>query len=106
MAPHLPPPTTLILTKPQFSSTSRRRAPLSCGWNLNDDAIGWRHPARAGENMPALHDLSADALRNAYRTRQLSPVEVTRAVLERIEAWEPKIHAMYTVDAVGALAQA
>jgi len=56
--------------------------------------------------MPALHDLSADALSTAYRSRQLSPVEVTRAVLDRIEAWEPKIHAMYVIDAVGALAQA
>ena len=56
--------------------------------------------------MAALHDLSADALANAYRRRQLSPVEVARAVLERIEAWEPKIHAMYVVDTVGALAQA
>jgi aspartyl-tRNA(Asn)/glutamyl-tRNA(Gln) amidotransferase subunit A len=56
--------------------------------------------------MAALHDLSADALVNAYRRRQLSPVEVARAVLERIEAWEPKIHAMYVVDTVGALAQA
>ena len=39
--------------------------------------------------MAGLHELSADALANAYRRRQLSPVEVTRAVLERIEAWEP-----------------
>src|SRR2546421_12201648 len=56
--------------------------------------------------MPALHDLSADALSTAYRNRQLSPVEVTRAVLDRIEAWEPKLHAMFVIDAVGALAQA
>src|SRR5947199_6079627 len=56
--------------------------------------------------MAALHDLSAAELSTAYRTRKLSPVEVTRAVLERIEAWEPKIHAMYVIDAVGALAQA
>jgi aspartyl-tRNA(Asn)/glutamyl-tRNA(Gln) amidotransferase subunit A len=56
--------------------------------------------------MARLHELSADALSAAYRARQVSPVEVTRAVLDRIEAWEPKIHAMYMVDAVGALAQA
>ncbi len=56
--------------------------------------------------MAALHDLSADELSTAYRTRQLSPVEVTRAVLDRMEAWEPKINAMYVTDAVGALAQA
>jgi hypothetical protein len=35
-----------------------------------------------------------------------SPVEVTRAALARIEAWEKKINAMYVVDAAGALAQA
>src|SRR5260370_3966407 len=56
--------------------------------------------------MATLHDLSADELSTAYRTRQLSPVEVTRAALTRMEAWEPKIHAMYVLDAVGALAQA
>jgi Asp-tRNA(Asn)/Glu-tRNA(Gln) amidotransferase A subunit family amidase len=56
--------------------------------------------------MTALHDLSAEELSTAYRTRRLSPVEVTRAALDRIAAWEPKIRAMYVIDAVGALAQA
>jgi len=56
--------------------------------------------------MATLHDLSAAELSTAYRNRQVSPVEVTRAVLTRMEAWEPKIHAMYMIDAVGALAQA
>jgi aspartyl-tRNA(Asn)/glutamyl-tRNA(Gln) amidotransferase subunit A len=56
--------------------------------------------------MATLHDLSAAELSTAYRNRQVSPVEVTRAVLARMEAWEPKIHAMYVIDAVGALAQA
>jgi aspartyl-tRNA(Asn)/glutamyl-tRNA(Gln) amidotransferase subunit A len=56
--------------------------------------------------MTALHDLSAATLSNAFRTRQLSPVEVTRATLARIEAWEAEINAMYVVDAGGALAQA
>jgi aspartyl-tRNA(Asn)/glutamyl-tRNA(Gln) amidotransferase subunit A len=37
--------------------------------------------------MIALHDLSAHELSTAYRTRRLSPVEVTRAVLSRIDAW-------------------
>ena len=54
----------------------------------------------------ALHDLSAAELSDAYRSRRLSPVEVTRAVLARIDAWEPKINAMFVVDAEGALAQA
>ena len=56
--------------------------------------------------MSALHDLSAHELSAAYRTRKLSPVEVTRAALARIEAWEPSINAMYVVDAKRALAMA
>jgi aspartyl-tRNA(Asn)/glutamyl-tRNA(Gln) amidotransferase subunit A len=56
--------------------------------------------------MNALHDLSAHELSAAYRTRKLSPVEVTRAALARIEAWEPSINAMYVVDAKRALAMA
>src|SRR5437763_1206492 len=54
--------------------------------------------------MAALHELSADELSAAYRIRQLSPVEVTRAVLDRMEVWEPKINAMYLIDAAGGLA--
>src|ERR1700674_4269123 len=56
--------------------------------------------------MTALHDLSAHELSSAYRTRQVSPVEATRAALARIEAWEKKINAMYVVDVEGALAMA
>jgi aspartyl-tRNA(Asn)/glutamyl-tRNA(Gln) amidotransferase subunit A len=56
--------------------------------------------------MNALHDLSAHELSAAYRTRKLSPVEVTRAALARIEAWEPSINAMYVVNAKRALAMA
>jgi aspartyl-tRNA(Asn)/glutamyl-tRNA(Gln) amidotransferase subunit A len=56
--------------------------------------------------MRALHDLSAHELSAAYRAGDLSPVEVTRASLARIEAWEKQINAMYVVDANGALATA
>jgi Asp-tRNA(Asn)/Glu-tRNA(Gln) amidotransferase A subunit family amidase len=56
--------------------------------------------------MTALHDLSAYELSSAYRTGQVSPVEATRAALARVEAWEPKINAMYMVDGEGALAMA
>jgi Asp-tRNA(Asn)/Glu-tRNA(Gln) amidotransferase A subunit family amidase len=56
--------------------------------------------------MTAIRDLSAQDLSAAYAARQLSPVEVTRAALERIAAWEKRINAMYVVDAAGALAQA
>jgi Asp-tRNA(Asn)/Glu-tRNA(Gln) amidotransferase A subunit family amidase len=54
----------------------------------------------------ALHDLSAAELAARYRQREISPVEVTRAVLDRIAAWEPKLHATYALDADAALAQA
>jgi aspartyl-tRNA(Asn)/glutamyl-tRNA(Gln) amidotransferase subunit A len=56
--------------------------------------------------MAELHDLSAVELLAAYRRKDLSPVEVTRAVLRRIGAWEPHLHATYALDAEAALAQA
>jgi aspartyl-tRNA(Asn)/glutamyl-tRNA(Gln) amidotransferase subunit A len=51
-------------------------------------------------------DLSAHELSQAFRARQLSPVEATRAALARMDQWENKINAMYIIDADGALAQA
>ena len=56
--------------------------------------------------MTALHDLSAAELLAAYRTKVLSPVEVTRAVLAHIGTWEPHLHATYALDGDEALAQA
>ena len=56
--------------------------------------------------MTALHELSAHQLAVAYARRELSPVEVTRAALARIDAWEPKICAMYRVLRDAALAEA
>ena len=56
--------------------------------------------------MSALHELSATALAAAYRTRDLSPVEVTRAVLDHIAAWEPQLCASYLLRPELALAQA
>ena len=57
--------------------------------------------------MRALHDLAAHELSAAYgRTEGYSPVEVTRAALARIEAWEKSINAMYVVAAAGALVMA
>ena len=53
-----------------------------------------------------LHDLSAHELLIAYRSRALSPVEVTQAVLNHIEAWEPHLHATYLLRPEVALAQA
>src|SRR6516165_5824638 len=54
----------------------------------------------------AIHNLSARELSLAYRTRQLSPVEATRAALARLDLWENRINAMYISNAEGALMQA
>ena len=51
--------------------------------------------------MTTIHDLTAHAQSCAYATNELSPVEVTRAALARIEAWEKTINAMYVVDRDG-----
>jgi aspartyl-tRNA(Asn)/glutamyl-tRNA(Gln) amidotransferase subunit A len=56
--------------------------------------------------MTAIHNLTAHALSSAYKAKELSPVEVAQAALARIPAWEPRINAMYVIDADGALAQA
>jgi len=56
--------------------------------------------------MTALHELAATELLALYRRRELSPVEATRAVLERVAAWEPHLRATYALDPDAALAQA
>jgi aspartyl-tRNA(Asn)/glutamyl-tRNA(Gln) amidotransferase subunit A len=56
--------------------------------------------------MAALHDLSAAQLSAAYAQRDLSPVEVTQAVLAHIQRWEPQLCATYALDAEGALTAA
>ena len=56
--------------------------------------------------MATLHELSAHELVLAYSRRELSPLEVTRAALARIDAWEPHINAMYRVARDAALEQA
>ena len=53
-----------------------------------------------------LHDLSATELLAAYRSKSLSPVDVTRAVLAHIHAWEPHLHATYALDGDAAMMQA
>jgi Asp-tRNA(Asn)/Glu-tRNA(Gln) amidotransferase A subunit family amidase len=55
---------------------------------------------------PALHDLAAHELITAYRQRTLSPVAVTKAVLEHAQHWEPSLHASYLMRPELALAQA
>jgi Asp-tRNA(Asn)/Glu-tRNA(Gln) amidotransferase A subunit family amidase len=56
--------------------------------------------------MSSLHQLSAHELSSAYATGALSPVEVARSVLERIDACEPQLNAMYRIHREAALEQA
>jgi aspartyl-tRNA(Asn)/glutamyl-tRNA(Gln) amidotransferase subunit A len=56
--------------------------------------------------MTQLADLTATELLAHFRTKALSPVEVTRAVLARVKAYEPHLNATYALDAEGALAAA
>jgi aspartyl-tRNA(Asn)/glutamyl-tRNA(Gln) amidotransferase subunit A len=56
--------------------------------------------------MAAIHERGAAQLAQAYSRGEFSPVEVTRASLERIESWEPRINAMYRVHREAALEQA
>ena len=53
-----------------------------------------------------LHDLGAVELAQGYRAGSYSPVDVTRAVLARIAAWEPHLCATYALAPDEALAQA
>jgi aspartyl-tRNA(Asn)/glutamyl-tRNA(Gln) amidotransferase subunit A len=55
---------------------------------------------------PDLVWLSASELVTRYRTRQLSPLEVTRAVLQQIDALNPRLNAFCLVARDEALAQA
>ena len=50
--------------------------------------------------------LSGVELRRLYERRELSPVEVTEAVLRRIESLDPRINAFVTVTPERALAEA
>jgi aspartyl-tRNA(Asn)/glutamyl-tRNA(Gln) amidotransferase subunit A len=56
--------------------------------------------------MAAIHQRSAAQLAQAYSLGELSPLEVARASLERIESWEPRINAIYRVHRDAALEQA
>src|SRR5258707_9321780 len=57
-------------------------------------------------SMAAMHDLSAVQVAAQYASGALSPVDVANGCLKRIEAWEPRLNAMYRVDREGALAAA
>jgi aspartyl-tRNA(Asn)/glutamyl-tRNA(Gln) amidotransferase subunit A len=53
-----------------------------------------------------IHELSAVELSQAYARGELSPVDAVRAVLDRVERWEPKLNALYIVHREPALAGA
>src|ERR1044071_1842153 len=56
--------------------------------------------------MAGVSNLTAAQLASGYARAELSPVEVTRELLERIDAWEPRINALYRLHRDAALAQA
>ena len=56
--------------------------------------------------MDAAHDRTAASLSAAYAQGELSPADVCAQILARIDAWEPRINAMYRVDRRGAVEQA
>ena len=53
-----------------------------------------------------LHELTLSRLAELIAARQLSPVELARSLLDRIEAIDPQVTAFITVTADAALAQA
>ena len=57
-------------------------------------------------SMAATHEMDALQVAAQYSGGVLSPVEYTRACLERMEAWEPSLNAMYRIDREGALSAA
>lgn len=54
----------------------------------------------------ALHELSAPALIELYRRREVSPVEVARSVLGHVERWEQHLHALFLLRPEQVLEQA
>ncbi len=53
-----------------------------------------------------LHELPATSLLAAYRSGELSPVEVVSDVLQHIASWEPALRATYALDEEAALQRA
>src|SRR5258708_16527284 len=52
--------------------------------------------------MTALHDMTAADILASYKSKKLSPVEVTDAVIAHIGKWEPRLKALYAPDFEGA----
>jgi aspartyl-tRNA(Asn)/glutamyl-tRNA(Gln) amidotransferase subunit A len=56
--------------------------------------------------MAAIHELDALQVAAQYAGGGLSPVDVVRDCVARIDAWEPKLNAIYRMNREGALAAA
>ncbi len=56
--------------------------------------------------MSKIHELTAEQLLGAYRSRELSPVEALEAIFSRIDALEPSLHAFITETRELAMSQA
>lgn len=63
-------------------------------------------PPAPGDAVGELHSLGVAEIVRRVERRQLSPVELTRALLERIEALEPRLHAWAALDPDRTLAAA
>lgn len=71
-------------------------------------ALSTQSPSsQASQNSSAnLADWSGPELLDAYARKSVSPVEVTKAVIARIEAYEPRLQALYAFDPDAALRDA
>lgn len=99
---------TGLETARAYSGLSRRDV-LKAGTAALATAV--THPvfSATGKTSPPAESItwmSGFELRGMIARKEVSPVEVTRHFLDRIEAIDPVIHAYITVDAEGALAQA
>src|SRR5712691_8060180 len=106
-----PSPAPSICSAPTATPTSAKERPTKAPTSTS--APGqleprWRNArGREGQSRTmSTHptELSATALLEHYRRKTLSPVEVTRAVLDRIAALQPSLNAFLLVDEENALA--
>src|SRR4051794_35857178 len=81
-----------------------RYSASACGRSAALTCLPSRRPPRP--SMTEIHNLTAADLARLYRRRELSPVEVARDVLARIERFNPIINAFNIIIGDAALAAA